>query len=96
MSLSENEKARYHRQLLIPQWDEACQEKLKQSTVFVAGAGGLGSVVAYYLAVAGVGTIRICDEGLVEISNLNRQILYCESDIGKPKTSLAKEVLLKL
>ena len=95
MSLSSSEKRRYDRQLLIPNWDETCQEKIMGARVFIAGAGGLGSAVAYYLAAAGVGCIRICDNGWVESSNFNRQILYTEEDLRRPKTLSAKETLSK-
>lgn len=65
------------------------QEKLNSSKVLVIGAGGLGSVALYYLAGAGVGNIGICDGDEVSESNLNRQILYSEKDIGKPKVDAA-------
>ena len=55
------DKTRYHRQMLVEGWDDAGQRKLKAASVFIAGAGGLGSPVSIYLAVAGVGEIRICD-----------------------------------
>ena len=87
--LSENEINRYKRQLQISNWDSSSQEKLKTSTVFVAGAGGLGSPVLYYLAAAGVGHIKICDRDRIDLSNLNRQILYGTSDTGKWKAETA-------
>ena len=61
MSLSEREQMRYTRQMMIEGWGGETQKKLKKSTVFIAGAGGLGSPVSLYLAAAGVGNIRICD-----------------------------------
>ena len=61
MGLSEQELKRYNRQMMIEGWGEATQRKLKGSTVFIAGAGGLGSPVAIYLAVVGIGNIRICN-----------------------------------
>ncbi len=94
--LSENELQRYKRQMAIPDWGGKGQEKLKSATVVVAGAGGLGSSVMTYLAVAGVGTIRIVDNDEVELSNLNRQVLHGDSDIGKMKTDSAKESLQSL
>lgn len=75
---------------------EEGQEKLKESKVFVAGAGGLGSPVSTYLAVAGVGKIIIADFDFVEKSNLNRQFLHHEKDIGRNKIESAKEKLLSL
>jgi adenylyltransferase/sulfurtransferase len=87
--LNEEERARYDRQMRIPGFGEAGQEKLKRAKVFIAGAGGLGSAAAIYLAAAGVGTIRIADPDRVELSNLNRQIIYREADIGGGKAELA-------
>ena len=87
--LSERELERYDRQIMI--FGVEGQEKLKGSKVAVVGVGGLGSPVAYYLAAAGVGTILLIDEQTPELSNLNRQILHWEEDIGKnPKPLSAK------
>lgn len=72
------------------------QEKLKKAKVFLAGAGGLGSPAAYYLAAAGVGTIVIADHDTVDLSNLNRQILHWEENIGKKKVDSAAAKLGKL
>lgn len=84
---------RYSRQIMIDGWGEEGQKKLKNSTVFIAGAGGLGSPVSVYLAVAGVGKIVICDFDSVEITNLNRQILHCHTRIGINKALSAKITL---
>lgn len=84
---------RYARQMLIEGWAEEGQKKLKDSTVFVAGAGGLGSPVSIYLAVAGVGRIIICDFDTVETTNLNRQILHSHTRIGVNKAVSAKITL---
>jgi adenylyltransferase/sulfurtransferase len=92
-ALTESEKQRYNRQIILPDWGEAGQQKLKKATVFIAGAGGLGSPVALYLTAAGIGCIRICDAGSVELSNLNRQIIYEEADIGASKSLSAKNSL---
>lgn len=89
--LTESERERYKRQIGIDGWGEDAQIKLKNSTLFVAGAGGLGGPVIYYLAAAGVGSIRICDSDVVDLTNLNRQILHTESSIGKKKTESAVE-----
>ena len=78
---------RYDRQLRI--LGEEGQEKLRSATVAVVGLGGLGSIITYYLAAAGVGKLIVIDDGLVELSNLNRQILYTTSDIGLPKAYIA-------
>ncbi len=94
--LTEYDLTRYQRQMLIEGWGESGQEKLKSSRVFVAGAGGLGSPVAFYLAVAGVGEIRICDADRVELSNLNRQILHNDTSIGELKAVSAEKTLRAL
>ncbi|HUH78626.1 MAG TPA: HesA/MoeB/ThiF family protein [Methanoregula sp.] len=91
MTLSERERERYKRQILL--FGEAGQEKLKQAHIFIAGAGGLGCPVAIYLAVAGIGTITIVDRDVVDQSNLNRQILHADRDIGRKKTASAVEKL---
>ena len=83
--LSKEEQERYSRHFLLDGWDQACQLKLKNSTVFIAGAGGLGSPASLYLAAAGVGRMIICDMDTVELSNLNRQILYTADDTGHSK-----------
>ena len=94
--LTEPERSRYLRQMLINGWGLQGQQRLRSATVFIAGAGGLGCPAALYLAAAGVGTIRLCDFGLVEASNLNRQILYTEADIGKEKALRAAEALRRV
>jgi molybdopterin-synthase adenylyltransferase len=91
--LTQDELARYDRQILIPEIGREGQEKLKDAKVFIAGAGGLGSPVSIYLAAAGVGHIRIADHDKVELSNLNRQILHWDKDIGKMKVDSAEEKL---
>jgi adenylyltransferase/sulfurtransferase len=95
-SLTNEERERYHRQIIFSGWGEEGQKKIKQATVFIAGAGGLGSPVAIYLAAAGVGRLRICDFGKPELSNLNRQILHTEEDIDKNKALSARETLNKI
>ncbi|MFH1857378.1 MAG: HesA/MoeB/ThiF family protein [Candidatus Omnitrophota bacterium] len=91
--LTKEELERYKRQMLMAGWGEKTQEKLKRSTVMVAGAGGLGSAVCYYLAVAGIGELRVCDSDVVEMSNLNRQILHTPSRIGMNKAISAEKTL---
>jgi len=95
-TLSPEEFERYDRQLKIPSFGEEAQLRLKSSAVLIAGIGGLGSVAAIYLAAAGVGKLRIVDEGLVELSNLNRQILYFTEDINQPKVLAAEKKLMEL
>lgn len=80
---------RYSRQILLKEFGEAAQEKLLKAKVLVIGAGGLGCPALQYLAAAGVGTIGIVDFDIVDISNLQRQILYSEDDIGKSKVAAA-------
>lgn len=82
---------RYTRQLKITQWGEAVQHKLESAHITVVGTGGLGSPVLYYLAAAGVGKLRLIDGDKVDISNLNRQILFAEGDIGAYKAQRAAE-----
>ena len=89
----EIDKERYKRNILLPEVGEEGQKKLAESRVLVVGAGGLGSPVSLYLAAAGVGTIGIADFDRVDVSNLQRQILYREQDIGKAKAELAVEQL---
>ena len=93
MKLSERELERYRRQMLMDGWGEAAQQKLSDATVFVAGAGGLGSPLTIYLAVAGVGHLRICDFDAPELSNLNRQILHDDTRVGTNKAVSAKQTL---
>jgi molybdopterin/thiamine biosynthesis adenylyltransferase/rhodanese-related sulfurtransferase/molybdopterin converting factor small subunit len=88
--LSEAERRRYSRHLLIPEVGEAGQAKLLRSKVLCIGAGGLGSPAAIYLAAAGVGTIGIVDDDVVDESNLQRQILHTTERLGMPKTESAK------
>jgi len=94
--LTASELERYDRQIMLSELGEKGQEKLKEAKVFIAGCGGLGSPAAMYLAVVGVGTIRIADSDKVEMSNLNRQILHWGEDINRSKVDSAAEKLAKL
>ncbi len=94
--LTEDELTRYDRQIMLKGIGKDGQEKLKKARVFVAGAGGLGSPISIYLAVAGVGTIRLVDHDTVELSNLNRQILHVNGDIGERKIDSAVQKLENL
>jgi amino acid adenylation domain-containing protein/non-ribosomal peptide synthase protein (TIGR01720 family) len=96
LSLTENEKTRYKRQMLLNGWGLASQERLKDTTVFIAGAGGGASPTMMQLALAGVGTIRVCDFDEVELSNLNRQFLHDESRIGMKKALSAQETIRRV
>jgi len=94
--LTTEERERYDRQIMIRGFGENGQEKLKRAKVIVAGSGGLGSPISIYLAAAGVGTIRIVDHDRVELSNLNRQVLHWDKDIGRNKVDSAAEKLSQL
>jgi len=89
--LTDAEKSRYSRQIRL--FGEEGQEKLKETAVFIAGAGGLGSIVSTYMAAAGFGRIRIVDCDRVELSNLNRQVLHWSDDVGRNKAVSALETL---
>jgi adenylyltransferase/sulfurtransferase len=91
---SERELERYRRQMML--FGEDGQERLKKANIFIAGAGGLGSPVSIYLAVAGVGMITIIDMDIIDGTNLNRQILHYDRDIGRKKTASAEEKLQEL
>lgn len=91
--LSASEWQRYARQIILPDLGIAGQQKLKQSKVLVIGAGGLGSPVSLYLSAAGVGVIGLADFDTIDSSNLHRQILYTEQDVGRPKVEVAAERL---
>jgi len=94
--LSKSDLERYDRQMMIPGWGREGQEKLKSSRVVVAGAGGLGSPALLYLAAAGVGNLVIVDKERFEVSNLNRQVLGWEGDVGRYKAEAASEKLKSL
>jgi len=93
---SAEEMERYSRQMMIPSVGREGQERLRAAKVCIAGAGGLGSVSAYYLAAAGVGRIRIVDRDRVELSNLNRQILHFTGDLCEPNVLSALDKLERL
>ena len=91
--MNDTQLLRYSRHLLLPQIDLAGQDRLLSSHALVIGAGGLGSPVAMYLAAAGVGTLTVCDDDTVELSNLQRQIAHDTASLGQAKVaSLAGRV----
>ena len=94
--LSPDDRRRYARHLSIPEVGEEGQARLLASKVVLVGAGGLGSPAAYYLAAAGVGTLTIVDDDVVDESNLQRQILHDTRSVGRPKVESARERLLAL
>jgi adenylyltransferase/sulfurtransferase len=94
--LTREEVARYSRHLIIPDLGLDGQKRLKNAKVLVIGAGGLGSPALLYLAAAGVGTIGIVDFDVVDESNLQRQIIHGQSDIGRPKAQSARDSVLEI
>lgn len=87
---SRSEQERYSRHFVLPQFGPEAQRKLRQARVAVVGAGGLGAPVVSYLAAAGIGTLRIIDNDVVQLSNLQRQILFTVEDIGNNKAMCAQ------
>jgi adenylyltransferase/sulfurtransferase len=96
VALSPDERARYQRHLSLEEVGAVGQEKLKAARVLVIGAGGLGSPSALYLAASGVGALGIVDCDRVEVSNLQRQVLFDSEDVARPKAVVARERLLAL
>ena len=94
--LTINELERYDRQIMIANIGKEGQEKLKRTRVLIAGTGGLGSPAAIYLTAAGVGKICVVDNDCVDPTNLNRQVLHWEKDIGKKKVFSAREKLKEI
>jgi adenylyltransferase/sulfurtransferase len=96
MSLSEYDRLRYQRQIMMPGFGEQAQLRLKSATALIAGLGGLGSPLALYLAAAGVGHLKLVDMDVVELSNLNRQVLHWDEDVGKAKVTSASQKVKKI
>jgi len=94
--MNDDQLLRYSRQIMLPQFDIAGQEKLLQNHALIIGLGGLGSPVAMYLAAAGVGTLTLVDFDEVDLSNLQRQIAHGQADIGSPKVASASNTLKSL
>ncbi len=94
--LTPSERERYDRQIMIGEIGERGQGKLKRSRVVIAGTGGLGSPIGIYLTAAGIGMIRMIDHDRVALSNLNRQILHWEEDVGRKKVDSARAKLRNL
>ena len=87
---------RYHRQVLLEEIGEAGQAKIRNAKVLLVGVGGLGSPIATYLTGAGIGTLGLIDDDVVSITNLHRQVLYTEEEVGLPKAECAKRRLHSL
>ena len=96
MVFTDQEIERYARHLVLREVGGPGQQKLKAGSVLVVGAGGLGAPAALYLAAAGVGTIILADPDDVDLSNLQRQVLYTEDDLGRPKPEAAADRLAAL
>ncbi|MFX1394759.1 MAG: ThiF family adenylyltransferase [Promethearchaeota archaeon] len=94
--LTKEQKTRYSRQIISPLIGEEGQEKLSKISVLQIGSGGLGSPCSLYLTAAGIKELTIIDNDVLEISNLQRQILYNETQVGKNKADITKEVLSNL
>ncbi|GAA1987490.1 adenylyltransferase/sulfurtransferase MoeZ [Kitasatospora viridis] len=94
--LSRDDVSRYSRHLIIPQVGVDGQKRLRNAKVLVIGAGGLGSPVLLYLAAAGVGTLGIVEFDTVEASNLQRQVIHGESDVGRPKAHSARDAIREI
>ncbi len=92
-NFSNEQIERYSRHIILPEVGGMGQTKLLESRVLLIGAGGLGSPAGLYLAAAGVGTLGIIDQDVVDLSNLQRQILHGMRDIGRPKVESAKETI---
>lgn len=94
--MTDDERLRYSRHVMLPSFGEAGQERLKAARVLVVGLGGLGSPVAMYLAAAGVGTLVVADCDAVDLSNLQRQILHTSDRVGQTKVDSARRSLTAL
>ncbi|MFT7372796.1 MAG: molybdopterin/thiamine biosynthesis adenylyltransferase, partial [Oleiphilaceae bacterium] len=94
--LNDDELLRYSRQIMLPNFDVAGQLALKNSRVLIIGLGGLGSPVSLYLAAAGVGCLILVDDDEVDISNLQRQIVHSEHNVGMSKVDSAADSLRQL
>ncbi|WP_275554044.1 molybdopterin-synthase adenylyltransferase MoeB [Mixta sp. Marseille-Q2659] len=94
--LSDNETLRYNRQIVLHGFDFDGQERLKAASALVVGLGGLGCAAAPYLASAGVGTLTLLDFDTVSLSNLQRQVLHSDAEIGEPKVESARRRLAQI
>ena len=91
--MNDNQLLRYSRHILLPSIAYEGQEALTKSHALIVGAGGLGSPAALYMAAGGVGMLTICDFDDVDLTNLQRQIIHGQSDIGRPKAQSARDAI---
>ena len=96
VTLTDKDKKRYHRQLILPEFGAEAQQKLKQASVLVIGAGGLGAPILKYLCSTGIGRLGFMDDDTVDVSNLQRQIIYKEQDKDQLKAVTGKRHLQEL
>jgi adenylyltransferase/sulfurtransferase len=89
-------ESRYARQILLPDLGEEGQQRIRNTKVLIVGVGGLGCPIASYLVGAGIGTIGLMDDDVVSLTNLHRQVLFTEKEVGNPKSSAAKKRLSEL
>lgn len=96
LTLTPTELERYHRQMMLPNFGEEAQRKLKATTVLVTGVGGLGGTAALYLAVAGIGRLILARGGDLRLDDMNRQILMTDDWVGSPRVFKAQDTLRKI
>jgi molybdopterin/thiamine biosynthesis adenylyltransferase len=92
--MDDQQQTRYSRHMLLTEWDAEAQAKCAAAHAVIVGVGGLGSPAAHFLAASGVGTITLCDNDDVELTNIQRQMLYATTDVGKRKVAAARDRLL--
>src|SRR3989338_10837024 len=96
MDLNEQQRERYSRHIILKDVSIEGQQKIMAGKVLIIGAGGLGAPAALYLAAAGVGTIGLVDDDVVDLTNLQRKVIHFTPDVGKPKVISAKEKILQM
>jgi len=94
--MNDEQLTRYSRHILLPEIGIEGQEQIRRTHALVVGAGGLGAPVVIYLASAGIGTITLCDGDEVDLTNLQRQIIFRSADVGRPKVEAARDAIAKL
>ncbi len=96
MELTDSQLLRYSRHIMLAGFDIAGQQRVARSRALIVGAGGLGSPVALYLGAAGIGQLHLADSDRVDVTNLQRQILYCNADVGTLKVEAARARILEV